>query len=369
MFSSRILALFLTRHISLSRWQELGILDREAKYYTHLAQTLRHLYIVTPGNRSDKKFASYFSVNTTILTRPGWMPRTLYTFFAPIIHRRVLLSVDIAKTNQMDGSWTAVITKKFFNTALVIRCGYEWLQTLEKSRKVPWKRWIAWCVERFAYRNADRIILTSEEAKHFVIDRFTVPAQKISIIPNFVDTDLFKSLPIQKEPRRIIAIGRLEPEKNILALVEALKGLDASLVLIGTGSLRSTIKSRASLIGVHVEFMGVLPQSRIVEELNKSSIYILPSLYEGNPKTLLEAMACGICCIGVDVPGINTLITNNETGLLCGTGHITIAAALKQALENESLRLRLGAAAREKVVRYYGLPVILQDELSVYTTV
>jgi glycosyltransferase involved in cell wall biosynthesis len=81
--------------------------------------------------------------------------------------------------------------------------------------------------------------------------------------------------------------------------------------------------------------MGVVPNSQLARIINRYRYYILPSLYEGTPKTLLEAMACGLVCIGTDVAGINEIITDGVNGWLAkGTDADSIFEAIERAKNN-----------------------------------
>lgn len=360
------LALFMTRGMSLSEWKKIGILEREIKPYQKISEYFDKVYIFTYGNKIEQSYLIFFSKNVEIVTKPFFLPVIIYSFIFPFIHRKKLKEVDIIKTNQMDGSWSAVISKKLYKSKLVVRCGYEWLQTVEKLNKSFFKRTIALFVERFAYRNADIIILTSEEAKIFIIKKFDISIKIIKIISNYVDTDLFKSLPIEKEKNRIIFIGRLEKEKNLINLFYGLEGVNANLVVIGDGSLKYELEKIAKEKKINAVFKGNISQALIPVELNKSEIFILPSFYEGNPKVLLEAMSCGLACIGTDVQGINTIIKQGENGILSLTDSNSIKLAIVSLFENKQLRDRLGFNARKTIEENNDFSIFIKKELEIY---
>ncbi len=361
-------ALFFTRGLSLTKWDNLGMLSREIKMYQSLARSMKMLYLFTYGHNEAEKYASLFPSNVRIISKPRWMPALLYSFFLPIMRVKILRTVDVAKTNQMDGSWAAVLTKKMFGAKLVVRCGYEWLHFIEIAKRSFVKRWWAFFVERYAYTNADVIIQTSTGARDFVVSRFGIPLEKIVLIPNYVNTDFFEPKPLPKEEGRVTAVGRLEPQKNLFNLIEAMKGLPLRLVLIGKGSLKEELEATAKKCGVQVEFMGAIPQAEIIDELSKTSIYALPSLYEGHPKTLLEAMSCGVAVVGSNTSGINDTITDGVDGIICETDVESIRHALARLAENADLRARLGTSARKTILDTYSFEKILERELAIYSS-
>src|SRR3546814_20581124 len=87
--------------------------------------------------------------------------------------------------------------------------------------------------------------------------------------------------------------------------------------MVGDGDLRATAEREAARRGVKARLHGNLPHQNLPEMINAGRIFVLPSSYEGHPKTLLEAMACGPAVIGTDVPGIREVIDDDRPGLLC----------------------------------------------------
>jgi glycosyltransferase involved in cell wall biosynthesis len=103
--------------------------------------------------------------------------------------------------------------------------------------------------------------------------------------------------------------------------------------------------------------------------LNRSEVFILPSLYEGSPKALLEAMACGLPVIGTNVTGIKEVIADGENGLLCNTDSESIRDAIIRLLASGDMRRRLGSNARAQIESNYSMEKILEKEIAVHSTV
>ena len=87
--------------------------------------------------------------------------------------------------------------------------------------------------------------------------------------------------------------------------------------------------------------------------LNRAEVFALPSKYEGNPKALLEAMACELPVIGVDAPGVRDVIQHGVNGMLCAQSEQDIATAIRTLLADASLRNRLGCQARLYVTDHH----------------
>jgi glycosyltransferase involved in cell wall biosynthesis len=140
---------------------------------------------------------------------------------------------------------------------------------------------------------------------------------------------------------------------------------DAKLVVIGNGPLRDELTREAKESGIDVQFLGSLPNYELPSELNRSEIFVLPSSYEGHPKALLEAMACGLPVIGTDVPGIREVIDHGQTGYLCQPTPEDVKRAITQVLGDKELSRQMGERARQFVVENYSIEKVLEQELAV----
>ena len=358
------LALIMTR--SVDRWSKVAGLSRELKPYTKLSSVLRNILIFSyASGRSGLEHE--LPGNVHVIPRPVFIPATIYMFLMPLIHARYFRTVDIIKTNQMDGSWAAVISKRLFKKKLVVRCGYEWLNYFKTTNAPAWKQTVARIIERWSYVNADRIIITSKADKEFIVRAFGIPEARIEVIGNYIDTDLFvPDNSVVKDADRIMFVGRLHEDKNLSMLIESLIGLTCELVVAGHGPEASRLISLAASHGVQFRMLGTVTQEQLPKELTKSTIFILPSRSEGNPKALLEAMACGLPCIGTNVKGIREVISSGENGILVEPSSESLRSAILSILENPELRDRLGRNAREEIVRNYSLEVVLKKEKEIY---
>ena len=130
---------------------------------------------------------------------------------------------------------------------------------------------------------------------------------------------LFRSLNEEKKKKSICFVGRLSEQKNLFSLVEATVGTQCTLTIIGSGNQKEDLEKYAKEKGIKAEFIGNIPNNELPKILNQYEIFLLPSLYEGMPKALLEAMACGLPCIGTYVEGIREIIKHKENGYLCTT--------------------------------------------------
>jgi len=124
---------------------------------------------------------------------------------------------------------------------------------------------------------------------------------------------------------KLLSVGRLDPEKGLVYLVRAVDKLikearvEVLLRIVGTGSEENNLKQEVAILGLgrHVQFLGYIPFGPdLLEIYRKSDIFVLPSLNEGLPQVLLEAMACDVPVVATKVAGIPMLISHGENGLL-----------------------------------------------------
>ena len=135
--------------------------------------------------------------------------------------------------------------------------------------------------------------------------------------------------------------------------------------MVGRCSQDAEIKKIIREYDLDISLKDITPNFNLPQILNQAKVFILPSYYEGHPKTLLEAMSCALPCIGTDVNGIKQDIQHMETGYLCDTNHKSIADAIETVLSDKELQEKLGKNAREYVVEKYAIDKILPMELTV----
>ena len=336
------LALFFTRGVSLKFWKEIGSFDREVKPYQKLLDYFDDIYFLTHGKNEPK------------LEKIKVLPVSCF--------RKELKDIDIFKTNQVSGSWNAVLAKKIFKKKLIVRQGRQWSIFARNGDEKKWRIPIINFLEKFAYKNADAIIVSSKADKKYIEKKYKINSEKINYIPNYIDIGLFRPLNIEKE-NRICTVAKLEKQKNLENLIEAVRGLDIKLVIFGSGSLNKKLKSLAP---ANVKIIASVPNNDLPKEINKSRLFILASLYEGCPKALLEAMACGLPVIGADIEGIDEIIKHKENGYLCQTSVRSIREAIKELLNDKELQEKISQNARKTICQDFNLEKLLEKEIKIY---
>ena len=361
----KTLALFFSCGVSLKTWHDIGMIDREVAIYNEMSRYFKHVFIFTYGDEGDMEFKNHLTPNITIVPKKGISHNVLYSLMLPIIHRRILGHVDILKTNQMSAAWSAALAKLLFRNKLVVRTGFMWSITFARENPKSWRRLLLKVLESFAYKTANVAITSSESNLNYVEQNYH-PSRQI-LIPNYVETERFKLLGGTKNRGAICFVGSLYRAKNPLALLEALKGLPYCLDFIGSGPQLSQLQEIARSNGIKANFLGNIPNHELPKILNQHELFVLPSLWEGMPKTLLEAMACGLPVIGTNVSGTKEVIKDGENGILCDTDANSIRQAIVRLMDDEDLKKKLGKNARKTIEERFSLKKLVDQELNLYS--
>jgi glycosyltransferase involved in cell wall biosynthesis len=319
---------------------------------------------VTYGDKRDQAYADRLP-GIKILSNTLGIPDKLYRVAAPLIHMNSIRACDIVKSNQMRGAAEALRAARLAGKPLVARCGYMWSDLA--ANRVPQRRGEygrAVRTEKRVFSRAARVSVTTLAMRDYAMANHGIAAEKIHVIPNYVLSGLFKPADGTRAGKRICFIGRLHPDKNPLALVRACAGLDVELLMVGDGPLRAEIIQTAERANTNVKLLGSVPYLELPQLLQSCAMFALVSPHEGHPKTLIEAMSCGLAVIGADSPGIREQIVHGETGWSCQGDPNSIRDAVQYLGDRPELRARLGRNAREYVLKNFTLDRIVDLELA-----
>lgn len=214
-------------------------------------------------------------------------------------------------------------------------------------------------VLRLCLRLSAKVVVVSRAMQEALIQEFPRQRGKIVFIPNGVGQE-FLSLArdADRPPSRLLAVGNLTANKNILAVLAALKqlsdeGRDMRLEVIGEGPERASLEAFASEQGVadRVRFSGQQDQSYIVEALRRADVFVLASFSEGRPNALVEAMAAGLPVVASDIGGVRELVEAGANGLLFAPDNPSeLAGQLRHLCEDAELRAGLARQARQYII-------------------
>jgi len=353
------LLFFMTPGNGLATWERVGSIERELLPYREYHQ---RGWKVTVGTFD----APGWSQNENHWFDLAYCPPPRLLFSLPWSLRKALQSADVIKTNQSEGAWWYVLAAKLFHKPILLRCGYvrgEWFETVE-GRTVRTRHYEIW--EGWAFRQATLCQVPTEALRQWVCSRYRVDPRRIEVVPNFIDTRIF--LPraqADKLPRSVIYVGTINRVKNLTLLVQACAQAGVSqLTLVGDGPEAPQIVQLAEKLKIKVMMKGRVPNNQLPEILQQHEVYAQTSWREGHPKTLVEAMACGMPCLATRVPGMREAIDHGETGLLVEPQVEAVAQGLQTLFVDNALRQRLGANAWRSVHARLAFERVFEKELA-----
>ncbi|MBA3312282.1 MAG: glycosyltransferase [Planctomycetota bacterium] len=225
-----------------------------------------------------------------------------------------------------------------------------------------------------AYKRAAAVVALSDGAANGLSTFYNLPRNRVIVLSNAIDFEEINGLAAKPapglEPDRfhVVAIGRLVPEKGHRYLIDAAARLigDGNLPnlrvhLLGDGPLRSVLERFAAERGIaeNIHFVGFCRNP--FSYLRRCDLFCLPSLNEGMPGALLEAMACGIPVIASDCEsGPREVLADGRFGTLVPVGDpVSLAAAIREKAQHPAAARETAQLAREHVERVYSTPIVI----------
>jgi glycosyltransferase involved in cell wall biosynthesis len=220
--------------------------------------------------------------------------------------------------------------------------------------------WVLTPFRRAALRGARAVVANSESLARLSKSADPVP---VRVIPNGIDADFFAPDPhggtLDDPVFRILFVGRLHEQKNVSMLLRVLADLrdqrmtSMHVDIVGDGPLRKQLAELAESLGLSTQVVWHrwCEKEQVASMYRRASCFVNPSLYEGMPNTVLEAMASGLPVVASDIGGNNELVVPGVTGLLFDLADPgELRRCLVKLAESKELRRTMGAAARRAVL-------------------
>ena len=241
-------------------------------------------------------------------------------------------------------------------------------------------------LERVAMLSADVLTSPSDDLADFVSLDLNYPREKIKIVRNPIDPDVFQPAGAKAIPSNgkalVLFVGRLEERKGIHYLIDAIPKVVANhpnvrFVIVGDDtnngagqkSVRNELLEKVNQHGVKdvIEWIPRVALDALPAHYRSADICVVPSVYDNSPYTCLEAMSCGKPVIGTSAGGTQEYIVNNESGIIVPPRDAySLAEAITQLLQDKAKRLALGEAARQRVLAHFQRKEIARQTIAVY---
>lgn len=206
-------------------------------------------------------------------------------------------------------------------------------------------------VMKILYKRVNGFVFQTEEAKKFFDKKVQ---DKSVIIPNPINEEYLSGNTKVKKEKKIVSVGRLVEQKNHAFLIDSFAKIanafsDYSLVIYGSGELKENLQKQINSYGLDKRIILAGEVQDVRKNIEDASLFILPSIYEGMPNSLIEAMALGLPVISTDCPcgGPRFLIQNNVNGILVPVNDVNeLADEIEKILTDDEFREKIGKNAK-----------------------
>lgn len=278
-----------------------------------------------------------------------------------LIHDNQCLGTGLQQMIQVD-HWPMVAT---LHHPITVDRDLDMAHTTDPWRKFTLSRWYGFLkMQMRVAKSFERIVTVSENSKNDIVAQMGVDRERLHVVPVGVDQDVFRPLPeVARVPGRVVCTTSSDvPMKGFVPLLEALAKVrtdhpNVHLVCIGKlkdGSQIPAVLDRLGLKDV-VSFVHGVATERIVELYAEASLAVVPSLYEGFSLPAVEAMACGAPLIATTGGALPEVVgTDGSAGVLVPPNDPeALANAIRTALDDQSLRDRIGPAGRARILNRF----------------
>lgn len=323
----------------------------------HLARRGHEVHVVTtwakglPVESNEEGFCIH---RGKIISRP-FIGLTSYLLHTLRVIKKV--NPDLIHTQSITLALYAFIIKRILRKPYVA-----WAQGADIYKPSILNRWLY----QFTLASANAVIAQTSDEKRVIqksVDRDLV------VIPNGIDLYRFTNLSreevrsqlqIKEREKIVIFVGRLVLVKGVKYLIHAMETvshrcLEARLIVVGEGKEKNSLEKLTNKLGLGdvVTFIGGVSNENVLEYMAAADILALPSLSEGFPVVILEALASGLPVVTTDILGLPEIICDGENGLLVAPKNIPqIAEKVLLLLQDNELRRKISQNNRQKVKNY-----------------
>ena len=352
------IAFFFTYGYSLKTWEESGTLERELKTLRILSKNYGYKFtLITYGDVSDtliKNISEEFKIipiYSIIKKRNSKFINYLFSFTIPFKLRNTFKNIDVIHQHQLLGSWVVIILKFLVKKPLLTRTGYDMYLFAKNERKNVVVRYLYKLLTRFTIWLSDTYTVTSmSDFNYLNTSRRT--KKKLLYRPNFIEQNETNPLENRYE-NKILGVGRLVEQKNFKILIEEFKNTkdDFEITIVGEGKLENELKALALKNNVDLKLIGSVSYEELKNIYQNYRYFISTSLFEGNPKTLLEAMASGCVVLASNISNHSEIIKNGLSGYIFKLNNPQLLKKINQLKNDFNLQTKISNNAINEVYK------------------
>ena len=251
----------------------------------------------------------------------------------------------------------------------------------------PIKKFVYMALDRFSERFVDRFIVTSDTLEKTMIETHKIGPQRVVKIYNGVETEEYcvdegeltnrrskfrKESCLEENVPVVGTIGRLVWQKGFEHFIEAIPDVlkrfkKARFLVVGEGALKDKLEAKSKSLSLEDKIIFTGFRNDIKDVLAAIDIFVMPSLLEGLPMILLEAMAMAKPIVATNIDGVKEVLNNGETGLLVTPRDpIVLSEAIVDLLNHRDKAYQMGLAARRVVEKRFGADIMVQKVEKIY---
>jgi glycosyltransferase involved in cell wall biosynthesis len=296
-----------------------------------------------------QRLASDSGVLADLRSLSGRLQLPSFLFMYLMKARKYVRQADVIHANWTFSGFIAVILGRRYHKPIVVTVHGSDAALIKQSKVLRF-------ITRWILRRATKVIVVSRKLKD-EITSIGVDGGNIVVIYNGVNTEIFCKSMKREHTRRILWAGRMSTEKNLPTLIHAFKSVttqmpDATLTLLGDGDRRKEIESLIAALGLSSEVYlpGFKSHTEVAEYMKQCDVFVLPSLSEGFPLTVIEAMAIGRPVVVAAVGALPEFIQHGENGYLVDPRDPgQLATTLVDLLQDPCKRQKVGESAAHAV--------------------
>ena len=262
-------------------------------------------------------------------------------FWIELFRRLKKINPQLIHVQMIDMGVAGVLAKKILNKNYLVYC-----RGSDVYKNWPLKK----VISKHVFENASAVVVLTEDMKNEIGKTYK---GEILVIPNGIEIEKYSTLLTEKTPKKngdtVLYVGSLRPVKGVKYLIKAMKLVvdrnpNTKLIIVGDGVERENLIEIAKDLQLekNVIFKGKIPNEEIPKYMLSADVFVLPSLSEGFPNVILEAMASGLPVVCSNVGGLKEIIKDGENGLFAKSKNVDeLGDKIITILNDDELRKKM----------------------------
>lgn len=362
------IAVFFTFDYSLNTWFNSGTLHRELKIYQNLSNKFGIKFLlITYGNNTEIKLLEQFPefeiipIYSHLKYNSNKILRFIKSFFIPFFLKNKLNSVDIFHQHQLLGVWVPLILKFLIKKPVLVRTGYD-MSLFAKLENKPLHIRIFYEFLTFVtIKSCDLLTVASKSDFSSFINKMN--SSKLRIRSNWVEANNNFIDINNRIDNKILLVGRVENQKFFEYIIDSFSNSRGKLIfdLVGEGSSMHGLAELAENKNVDLNFFGKLNHERLQNLYSEYKFFMSSSIFEGNPKTILEAMANGCVVFASNIENHKEIINNMENGCIFDLDKKELKNLFDKISKNKELTTAISRNAIKSILEKYSIDVLVDE--------